>query len=300
MTMELDQSPDIVNVLVFCDHFAKHIMMYMTPDQTANTVTEFLWQGHILIFGAPAKLLNNWGTTFESNIIISKLCELMGIQKVGTSPYHPQTNGQVEWSHQTLMWMIGKLGKDQKAEWPKHLSELVYAHKSTRSAITGYSPHYLMFRWLSHLPIDFYFPTVVSTEKHQHVGHYVADLHEYCAKPSRKPKCSPHLRLRGKGDTMILRPMPFHWNQVTWSWSKLIPTMGRERWKTSGRKNHRKWNAGLLKASLHTSWRTSGPDTLTGPPSESTFSHHSHHGSSFMYRCMSWVDKVCHHHPGVT
>ena len=36
------------------------------------------------------------GASFESNII-RELCDLMGIQKVWTSPYHAQANGQVEW-----------------------------------------------------------------------------------------------------------------------------------------------------------------------------------------------------------
>ena len=93
--MELDQPPNMVNLLVFCDYFTKHIMAYVTPKQTAKTVAKFLWQGYILILGALAKLLSDRGANFESNII-RKLCEPMGIQKVRTSPYHAQTNGQVE------------------------------------------------------------------------------------------------------------------------------------------------------------------------------------------------------------
>ena len=57
--MELDQCPNMVNVLVFCDHFMKHVMVYMTPDETVKNVAKFLWQGHILIFGAPTKLLRS-------------------------------------------------------------------------------------------------------------------------------------------------------------------------------------------------------------------------------------------------
>ena len=103
----------------------------------------------------------------------------MGIWKARTLSYHGQTNGQVEQAHQMLMWMVRKLSKDWKADWPKHLPELVHAYNSTRLAIMGYSPHYLVFgQWLS-LPINFYFPTIVSTEKHQHVDHYLADLHEW-------------------------------------------------------------------------------------------------------------------------
>ena len=156
---------------------SEDIMAYVTLDQTAKTLARFLWQGHISIFRAPAKLLSYWGTNFESNII-SELCELMGIPKTRTSPYHPQTNGQVEWAHQMLMQMIGKLSKFWKADWSKHLPELVHAYNSTRSAIMGYSPHYLMFGWWLCLPIDFYFPTIMRTEKHQCVKCYVTDLHE--------------------------------------------------------------------------------------------------------------------------
>ena len=34
MTMELDKPPSMMNVLVFCSHFTKHIMAYMTPNKT--------------------------------------------------------------------------------------------------------------------------------------------------------------------------------------------------------------------------------------------------------------------------
>ena len=113
--MELDQPPNVVNILVFHDHFMKHVMEYVTLNQMVKMVATFLWQDYILNFGASAKLLSDWGANFESNIM-RELCELMGMQKVRTSPYHAQTNGQVEWAHKMLMHMIGKLSKDWKAD----------------------------------------------------------------------------------------------------------------------------------------------------------------------------------------
>ena len=59
MTMELNRLFKVTSVLVFQDHFTKHIMAYVTPNQTAKTVTKFLYQGYILTFGALARLLSD-------------------------------------------------------------------------------------------------------------------------------------------------------------------------------------------------------------------------------------------------
>ena len=63
----------------------KHIMAYVTPDQTTKTVAKFLYQGYISFFGALAKSLGDQGLNFMSSII-QELCELMGIKKIRTSP----------------------------------------------------------------------------------------------------------------------------------------------------------------------------------------------------------------------
>ena len=112
-TMEPNRLPKIANVLVFQDHFTKHIMVYMTPNQTAKTIAKFLYHDYILIFGAPSRLLSDYGANFMSSII-GKMCKLLSMKKLQTMSYHPQMNGLVERSHQTIMWMIGKLGEDEK------------------------------------------------------------------------------------------------------------------------------------------------------------------------------------------
>ena len=129
-----------------------------------------------LILRALAKLLSYQGANFECNLI-KELCELTGIQKDRTSPYHDQTNEQARQVHQMLMHMIGKLSKDWKPDWPKHLLDLVHAYNSTRLAITRYSPHYLMFGHCPHLPVNFYFPTMRAW-RHWHINYYGAELCE--------------------------------------------------------------------------------------------------------------------------
>ena len=78
-TMELNQSPRVANILVFQDHFTKHVLAYVTPNQTAKTITKFLYGGYISIFGTLARLLSDRGTSFTSSII-EKLCKILAIQ----------------------------------------------------------------------------------------------------------------------------------------------------------------------------------------------------------------------------
>ena len=162
-TLEPHQSSRVTNVLVFQDHFRKHMLAYMTQDQTVKIIANFLYGGYISIFGAPARLLSDRGASFMSSII-EELCRILGIKQLWITPYHPQTNGLVERLHQTIMHMIGKMEKDKKANWPSHLAEIVHAYNATWSAVTGYSPHYLMFRCRPRLLVDFVFPTVGSNK----------------------------------------------------------------------------------------------------------------------------------------
>ena len=44
-TLEPNQSPRVANILVFQDHFTKHVLAYVTPDQTVKTIAKFLYGG---------------------------------------------------------------------------------------------------------------------------------------------------------------------------------------------------------------------------------------------------------------
>ena len=68
-TLEPNQSPTVGSVLVFQDHFTKHVLAYVTLGQTAKTLVKFLYQSYISIFGSPPRLLSDRGTKFMSSMI---------------------------------------------------------------------------------------------------------------------------------------------------------------------------------------------------------------------------------------
>ena len=158
-TVPLKEDPVICNVLVLQDHFSKYVVAYVVKDQTACTAAETLRIGYFGLVGTPAYLVSDQGKAF-TGYIITHLCELYGVQKLRTSPYHAQTNGQVERMNQTIIRMIGKLEEDRKACWSEHLPELLMAYNATGSAVTGYSPYYLLFSRRPRIPVDYLFPTL--------------------------------------------------------------------------------------------------------------------------------------------
>ena len=157
--MPLKEDPVICNVLVLQDHFSKYVVAYVVKDQTARTTAETLRNGYFGLFGAPAYLVSDQGKTFTGHVI-THLCELYRVQKLRTSSYHAQTNRQVERMNQMIICMIGKLEEDRKACWSAHLPQLLLAYNTTHSAVTGYSPYYLLFGRRPRIPVDYLFPTL--------------------------------------------------------------------------------------------------------------------------------------------
>ena len=161
-TVPLKEEPVIQNVLVLQDHFSKYVVAYVVKDQTARTAAKTLRNGYFRLFSVPAYLISDQGKAFMSHII-THLCDLYGVQKLRALPYHAQTNGQVERMNQTIICMIGKLEEDKKACWSEHLPELLLAYNVTCSAVTGYSPYYLLFGRRSRIPVDYLFPTLCNS-----------------------------------------------------------------------------------------------------------------------------------------
>ena len=83
------------NVLVITDHFTRYAQACVTRTQTAQTMAKTLWDKFIVHYGLPKKILTDQGHNFKSQLV-ADLCELMGVQKIWTSPYHLQTNINVK------------------------------------------------------------------------------------------------------------------------------------------------------------------------------------------------------------
>ena len=142
------------NVLVVTDVFSKFSQAFPTPDQRASTVARVLTEKWFYIYGVPKRIHSDQGKCFEGDLL-KRLCQLYGIEKSRTTPYHPEGNGQCERFNRTLHDLLRTLPQEKKKKWPKYLPQVLYAYNTTDHQSTGYSPYELMFGQKAQLPVDF-------------------------------------------------------------------------------------------------------------------------------------------------
>ena len=130
------------HVLVVTDHYTRYAQAYPTRDEKATTVARVLWERYIVNYGIPERLHSDQGKSFES-AVIKELCNLLGMKKSKTSPYHPQGNGMTERFNRTLLSMLGTLEPAQKSNWAMYLQSLTYAYNCAKHESTGHSPFLL-------------------------------------------------------------------------------------------------------------------------------------------------------------
>ena len=99
--------------------------------------------------------LTDLGTEFE-NELARELYKLLGIDKLRSSGYRPQTAGALERWHRVLNSMLGKVVPEHQRVWPSLLSYVMFCYNASCHSATRYSPFFLMTGRDPHWNIGFH------------------------------------------------------------------------------------------------------------------------------------------------
>lgn len=103
-------------------------------------------------FGLPREILSDNGSNFVAGVT-EKLMKMLGVKHIKCSPFHPESNGMLERSHQVLKKTLDKLGASQ-TNWDEYLPQTLLALRTAPHAALGISPYHLLFGRDARTPVS--------------------------------------------------------------------------------------------------------------------------------------------------
>lgn len=142
--------------LTIIDRCTRWPECFPTKDITAETISRTLYEGWISRFGCPKKLTSDQGRQFESQLF-NELMTLLGIYKLRTTPYHPQSNGAVERWHRSLKAALtARLCNVVSSSWVDELPTVLLGLRTAARSDNGISAAEMTYGTTLRLPADYY------------------------------------------------------------------------------------------------------------------------------------------------
>ncbi|XP_022852629.1 uncharacterized protein LOC111374214 [Olea europaea var. sylvestris] len=129
-------------ILVAVDYISKWVEAIALPTNDTKVVIEFLKKYIFTRYGTPRAIISDGGKHFI-NLQLVQLLNKYGVKHKVATPYHPQTNGQVEVLNRQLKRILEVTVNSSRKDWSKKLDDALWESVSSTigvgaSSILGY------------------------------------------------------------------------------------------------------------------------------------------------------------------
>lgn len=138
-------------ILTLQDDLTKYSCAHPLPQHDATTVATCLVEKFICIFGVPKIILTDQGKEFTSKLF-AKMSKALKMKHVNCTAYHPQTNGALERSHQTLADYLKNFTSEPQNDWDKWIPFAMFSYNTSVHSTTKLTPFELLFGIKANLP----------------------------------------------------------------------------------------------------------------------------------------------------
>ena len=126
-------------LVVDIDYFTKQVEAEALATITKKNVRNFVQKNIICRYDIPRVLVSNNGMQFNNNAFRDFYSQLR-IKNHYSSPTHPQANGQVKVTNQSLLKIIKTQLKGAKGIWLDKLPSVLQAYRTTARTPIGETP----------------------------------------------------------------------------------------------------------------------------------------------------------------
>ncbi|GJV16516.1 reverse transcriptase domain-containing protein [Tanacetum coccineum] len=139
-------------ILVAVDYLSKWVEAKALPTNDARVVVKFL-KSLFSRFGAPRAIISDRGTHF-CNDKFARVMSKYGVTHRLSTPYHPQTSGQVEVTNRGLKRILERTVGENRASWSDKLDDALWAFRTAYKTPIGCTPYKLVYGKACHLPVE--------------------------------------------------------------------------------------------------------------------------------------------------
>lgn len=138
-------------ILSIQDRFSRFCVLVALRRATAQAVADAVMDHWVCMYGVPVSILSDRGQNFVGEVF-SLLAARLGVTRLRTSSYHPESNGGIERLHRSLAQLMRHL--DGESSWPMQLPYVAMLLNSSPCESTGMSPNMVLFGREVNLPLD--------------------------------------------------------------------------------------------------------------------------------------------------
>jgi hypothetical protein len=145
-----------VHIIIIC-HFTSFLQLYGIQNTQATTAANKIVEEWICRFGIMDQILSDGGKSYQSKLL-EAIYEFLDIEKLKTTPFHPQCDGKSENVIKTVKEMITAYIDEDQEDWDLNLNKIAFAYNTSVHAMTGQTPFEMMFGRRPKIPIDLLIP----------------------------------------------------------------------------------------------------------------------------------------------